>query len=119
MPVRWGGANTIAVAEGQGQTATVQNGKCIVSDSGDLILIPGLCVAICRRVDQHEHALRTVECLMGSAILRAEIDSRFFRYAAIAKQRVELAGIIGFEEDIVVIKVETRAASLDAPGECG
>ena len=106
MPVRRCCAHAVGVAEGQVQATSVQYGEGVVSGSGYLILVPLMLIAVCWRVHQHQHPLGAIERLLGTSVLCAEINRRLFRHAAIVEKRIELAGVIGFKKDIVVVQVE-------------
>ena len=57
MPIVWGGADTIAIAEAEVETAPLQYRNRIIAGACDIIVGPALPIPIGRCIDQHQEPL--------------------------------------------------------------
>ena len=119
MPILRSGADAVVVTEVEVETAALKHCKGIISRAGDVIVRPVLPIPIGRRVDQHEQALRPIERAVRTPVLGTEIYRRLRRHIALFENGVELARVVRFEKDVVMIEIKARAAAFNAPGQRG
>ena len=117
MPIAGGSADTVAVSEVEVETATLKHCERIIPRAGDVIVRPVLPIPIGRRVVQHQQTLGSIQRAVRAPVLGAEIHRWLRGYIALLKDGVELARVIRFEKDVVMIEVKARAAALNAPGQ--